>query len=140
MLFRSRQARSPVAGPKRKRWAQEVATACSEKDPTEFFRKFSELEKRTFDLWVDTFDLEFRKVGEGQWIFQQENPGLLSKVVKVYELTEDKNGYTWTLTETRVPTKGSDEKPNQTVWSFDGFSEFELPCDFVSHNNVQARF
>lgn len=137
--FLRKTARNPAAGPKRRRWGEEVMAACSEKDPIAALRKFSELEGRTCDLWVDSFELEFQKVGDGQWIFRQDAPSPINKVLKVYELTRDKDGYFFTLTETRVPTKGSDEKPSQTVWNTEGFAEYELPCDFVSHGQVKAR-
>jgi len=137
--FLRKTTRNPASGSKRKRWAEEVIAACSEKDPIAAPRKFGELEKRTCDLWVAGFELEFQKVGDGQWLFRQDAPSPLNKVLKVYELTRDKDAYFWTLTETRVPTKGSDERPGQTVWNTEGFQEYELPCDFVSHGQVQAR-
>lgn len=127
--------RDPGIGPKRKSYFQEMIAACSDKDPTVFFRRMLDLERRTCGLWVDHFTLEFKKVREGQWLFRQETPGLLSKVLKVYELTGD--GMLWTLSETRVPTDGAEEKPTQTVWNRANFSEYELPCEFISHNLIQ---
>jgi hypothetical protein len=94
-----------------------------------------DLERQTCGLWVDHFTLEFKKIREGQWLFRQETPGLLSKVLKVYELTG--NGLLWTLSETRVPTDDTEEKPTQTVWNRANFSEYELPCEFISHNLIQ---
>lgn len=127
----------PDTGPKTKRHYQQLLSACAETDPSVFFRRLLDTEPRmwTCDLYVDQFTLEFRKVKEGQWLYRQESPGLLSKVLKVYELTGD--GLLWTLTETRVPTQGAEEKPNQTVWSWKNAKNYELPCDFISHGMIQ---
>ncbi len=127
--------RDPGIGPKRKSYFQGVIAACSDKDPVVFFRRMLDLERRTCDLWIDHFTLEFKKVREGQWLFRQETPGLLSKVLKVYELTGD--GLLWSPSETRVPTHGAEEKPTHTVWNRANFSEYELPCEFMSHDLIQ---
>ena len=92
-------------------------------------------EQKTCDLYVDNFTLEFKKIKEGHWLHTQEKPGGLSKVVKMYELTG--SGYQWDLTETRIPTKGAKEEPNQTFWSWKNVTmHYELPCDFISHGQV----
>lgn len=127
--------REPETGRKKKDYYQQLLAACAEKDPRVFFRRMLDLERRTCGLWVDHFTLEFRKVREGQWLYRQETPGLLSKVLKVYELTGD--GLLWTLSETRVPTEGAEEKPAQTVWSWKNATEYELPCEFISHGLIQ---
>jgi len=128
--------RDPEMGPKRKSYYQQWLAACADKDPKVFVKRMLDLERRTCGLWVDHFTLEFKKVREGQWLYRQETPGLLSKVLKVYELTGD--GLLWTLSETRVPTEGAEEKPAQTVWGWKNVTEYELPCEFVSHGLVQA--
>jgi hypothetical protein len=125
----------PETGPKRKGYYQQLLSACVDKDLTVFFQRMLDLRRRTCGLWVDHFTLEFKKVRGGQWLYQQETPGLLSKVLKVYELTGD--GLLWTLSETRVPTEGTGEKPSQTVWSWKTVTEYELPCEFISHGLVQ---
>lgn len=127
--------RDPAIGPKKKSYFQQLIAACADKDPILFFKRMLDLKQRTCDLWVDHFTLEFKKVKEGQWLYQQETPGALNKVLKVYELTG--NGLLWTLSETRVPTEGAEEKPNQTVWSWKYYTEYELPCDFISHGMIQ---
>jgi len=127
--------RDPEMGPKRKSYYQQWLAACADKDPTVFVKRMLDLERRTCGLWVDHFTLEFRKVRDGQWLYRQETPGLLSKVLKVYELTGD--GLLWTLSETRVPTEGAEEKPAQTVWSWKNVTEYELPCEFISHDLIQ---
>lgn len=127
--------RDPEIGPKRKNYFQQWLAACSDKDPKVFFKRMLDLERRTCNLWVDHFTIEFKKVREGQWLYRQETPGLLSKVLKVYELTGD--GLRWTLSETRVPTEGAEEKPTQTVWNWKHFTEYELPCEFISHSLIQ---
>jgi hypothetical protein len=126
----------PEIAPKRKVYFQQLIAACSDKDPIVFFQRLLDLERRTCDLWVDHFTLAFRKGREGQWLYRQESPGLLSKVLKIYELTGD--GLLWTLSETRVPTEGAEEKPTHTVWSWSNSSEYELPCDFISHSLIQS--
>ena len=134
--------RDPETGPNRKSYYQRWLATCSGKDPTVWIRAMLDLERQTCDLYVDQFSLEFEKVREGQWLYRQEKPGSLSKVLKIYELTGA--GFQWTLSETRVPTEDAEEKPTQTVWSwaklFKVFGEYELPCEFITHNSVQAQF
>ena len=125
----------PGIGPKSKRYFQEVIAACSDKDPTVFWRRVLDLGPRTCGLYIDHFTLEFAKVREGQWLFRSERPGLLSKVLKVYELTG--NGFLWTLSETRVPMEGAEETPTRTVWNWENSSQYELPCEFISHSPIQ---
>ncbi len=129
----------PETSIKMKSYYQQVLTACAEKDPKAFLKRLVNLardkELRTCGLYVDYFTLDFKKVGEGQWLYQQETPGLLSKVIKVYELTKD--DIFWTLSETRVPTAGSEEKTTRTVWSWENTDEYELPCEFISHGLIE---
>ncbi|HEX9757480.1 MAG TPA: hypothetical protein VGB26_06720 [Nitrospiria bacterium] len=127
--------RDPEMGPKRKNYYQQWLAACSDKDPSVFVKRMLDLERRTCGLWVDHFRLEFKKAREGQWLYRQETPGLLSKVLKVYELTGD--SALWTLSETRVPTEGAEEQPAQTVWSWKNVTEYEMPCEFISHSLIQ---
>jgi hypothetical protein len=127
--------RDPDIGPKKKAFYQQLLAACADRDPTVFFGRLRDVERRTCGLWVAHFTLEFRKVREGQWLYQQDAPGLLIKVLKVYELTGD--GLLWTLAETRVPTEGAEEKPTRTVWSWKNPAEYELPCEFIAHDLVQ---
>jgi hypothetical protein len=122
-------------GPIRKSYFKERIAACSDKDSTVFFRHLSDSYMRMCNLWVDRFTLGFKMVRRGQWLYRQETPGLLSKVLKVYELTGE--GLAWTLSETRVPTEGAEEKPTQTVWSWKNINNYELPCDFISHDQIQ---
>ncbi len=133
--------RDPEIGTKRKGLFQQLLAACSEKDALLFAKRLMEvtldLDRRTCGLYVDHFTLEFKKVKEGQWLYRQDEPGLLSKVLKVYELTETGvGGIFWTLTETRVPAKGAKEKPTQSVWSWENSKDYELPCEFVSYTVV----
>ncbi len=137
------QIRDPSMGPKRKRLFEEFIRACSERDPHAVFNVLPEFERRTCGLWVDQFSLDFRKIGEGRWLYTQDRPGLLSNALKVYELTG--GGMLWTLTETRMPMNkresGEAQKESQrTVWSWKNRSEYEIPaqCDFISHKSVQA--
>lgn len=121
-------------GPKTKHFYQQVIAACSDQDPAAAFRRARDLEPRPCGIWIDRFDLSFKKVRKGQWLYRQETPHPFSKVLKIYELTGD--GVQWTLSETHVPTEGSDEKLTRTVWSWDNFSEYELPCEFISNSVV----
>jgi len=134
-----RYARDSAVGPKRKRWVEELRAACSEKDYIAVRRKQGELEKRTCELSVDYIEIEFRRVGEGQWLFQQERPDSSSNTVRMYELTRDRNGFSWTVAQTRVPTKGSEEILSRSVWNTEGLKAYELSCDFVSYEQVHAR-
>lgn len=134
-VFIETKIHDPEIGPKRKFIYQQLLTACADKDPTVFFQVMRDFQRRTCDLWVDQFTLDFRKVREGQWLYRQETPGLLSKALKIYELTGD--GVLWTLSETRVPTGGSEEEPAQIVWSWQNTPQYELPCDFITHHQIQ---
>jgi hypothetical protein len=130
--------REPEIGPKRKAYYQRLLAACALKDVNVFIARMYDLERRTCDLWVDQFTLEFKKIREGHWVHQQQAPGLLSKDLKVYELTTGDTGLPlWTLSETRVPTEGATEKPAQTVWSGANLGEYEVSCDFISHRLIQ---
>jgi hypothetical protein len=130
------EIREPHIGSKRRAFYRQLLASCADKDPTVFFRLLRDIERRTCGLWVAQFTLEFRKVRDGQWLYQQEAPGLLSKILKVYELTAD--GLLWNLAETRVPTEGSEERPTRTVWSWKHAAEYELPCEFIAHDLVQV--
>lgn len=132
--FIEARIRAPETGPKRRSYYEAVIAACSNKNPFELLRRLSD--QRACSLWVDQFALEFKRVQKGQWLYRQEAPGLFSKILKGYEFTWD--GDYWALSETRVPTEGSEEKLTQTTWSRQNFSEYELPCDFISHSGVQA--
>jgi hypothetical protein len=126
--------RDPKTGPKRKKYYQQLIESCSYKDPIIFYQSMMDFQRRTCDLYVDQFTLDFTKIRDGQWIFRQEKPGLLSNVFKIYELTGA--GLLWTLSETRVPMEGSNEIPTKTIWSYENYSVYELPCDFISHKYI----
>ena len=111
--------RDPGIGPKRRNYYEQLIEACADQDPMTFFQRFDDLDRRTCGLWVDQFTLEFKRVKAGQWLYRQEIPGLLSKTLKIYELTVDAvSSSLWTLSETRVPMQGAKEKPVKTVWSW----------------------
>jgi len=131
-------SRDPNLGPKLRTYYQRLLTACANKDPQVFFKQSFDAVRRTCSLWVDTFSLPFKRIGRGQWLYRQETPGGLSKALKVYELTRSDG--LWNLAETRVPTAGSDEKVNQTLWSWKNQAAYELPCDFISHDLVQFQW
>ncbi len=40
-------------------------------------------------LWLDHFNLDFRRIDKGKWLFTQQRPGLLSGTLKVYELAQN---------------------------------------------------
>jgi hypothetical protein len=132
------------AGPKRQKIFQGLIEACREKDPKLFVKQLGELERRSCDLWVDTFSLRFKKINIGHWLYQSDRPGLLSNVLKTYDLRQKVGHSTLaTLTETRVPVSGASQKtprgkPEQMVWSWDNYSEYEVSCDFITHKGVQA--
>ena len=131
-----RKLREAEPGSKRRRNLAELVSSCAAEDPTVTLRLLREQQEQVCDLWTDRFSLEFKRVADDQWLYQQERPGLLS-VLKVYELTST-TSYRWTLTETRVPTQGSDQEPTKTFWSWNNFREYELPCEFVSHESIPA--
>ncbi len=119
----------PAMGPKLKRYYKRLLSARTLKELSDIQYYH---ESQTCSLYINTFNLKFRYIRKGQWLFQQETPGLWSNVLKSYELTSKNGGSLWTLTETRVPTQGANEKPSQTVWSWEWGGEYELHCDFIS--------
>lgn len=153
------EIRDPYIGPKRKRGIEDKVKGCSPQNPWSFqtlekLMSDADLHTRTCTLWVDSFSLDFKKVGEGQWLFAQKKPGRLStapvslrNVLKIYELTADDplagKIPVWNLTETQVPMSGAEgeipqEGPQRTVWSWRNYAEFEIPpqCEFISHELV----
>lgn len=115
-----------------------LKAACKDKDPQALFELMRLRDERTCALWVHHFDLDFKKVGAAQWLFRQETPGLLSGAIKIYELSGKGSVSDWTLTETRVPLKGSTDPLERTVWTPEHEFHSDVPCDFISHNLVQA--
>ena len=86
------------------------------------------------------FSLDCEKIGAKKWL-SNPGPGGICQIVKIYELEGD--GSFWNLTETRVTageTKGplcegvTEELNKPTLWTWKNPSEWELPCDFISHN------
>jgi len=133
-----KRLREPQVGPKRKAYYRHLLAACALKDVNVFIARLYDLERRTCDLWVDQFTLEFRSIREGQWVHQAQAPGHPSNVLKAYELTTRDDGPPlWTLSETRVSIEGAKEKPAQTVWSSMNADDFEVACDFISHRLIQ---
>ena len=141
--------RDPYIGPKRKRVYEGISRACSDQNPWDFqtlgkVKSDMDLDARSCTLYVDSFSLDFKKVDEGRWLYTQEKPGLLSNVLKIYELTADRS--LWNLTETRVPMSSAEgeapqDEPQRTVWSWNNYSEYETPpqCEFISHRLVQGQ-
>lgn len=127
-----------VIGKKQRGHLERMLSSCEAGDSVSFFQEWNRFQERTCSLWVDEFELEFKRVKEGQWLYRQESPGRLSNVLKVYELTHAGAGSRWKLTETRIPTEGSEEEPHQTTWSWDYSEVYEIPCDFVKYDLVQV--
>jgi hypothetical protein len=129
--------REPGTGPKRHAYYQHLLAACADRDPKAFFSRMSDLDRRTCGLWVDHFTLGFGMVREGHWRSRQEAPALPGKIVNVYELRGD--GVRWTLSEARALTDGAEERgPAQTGWSWEHATEYELPCEFISHRLIRS--
>lgn len=115
----------------------QFASLCKDANPRKVLNLLDETNKRTCTLWVYKFELDFKKVKDGQWLYKQDEPGLTSQAIKIYELTGE--GFSWTLSETRVPLKGSTDKLQRTTWSPKMMHASDVPCDFISHQMVQAQ-
>ena len=129
----------------RKRLSTDLINACSKGDSlAEIFRILSEEKRTTCDLWVDHFDLDFRRIDQGKWLFTQQRPGLLSGTLKIYELAAEPGYGLWTLTETRMTTgqkedAGSKPLAERSVWSWKNWGSYEIPgeCRYISYRLVQ---
>jgi hypothetical protein len=111
------------------RLLKRLKSSCENRDLEAMIAVAAEWTRRTCKLWFDDFALDFKRTPKGQWLSQPEQPGYLSRVLKIYELAEDKDR--WSLTETRVPTSGSDESLTRRVWSSKNLERYDLPCEFV---------
>jgi hypothetical protein len=129
--------REPATGPKRHGYYQRLLAACADRDPKAFFSRMSDLDRRTCGLWVDHFTLGFGMVREGHWRSRPEAPGLPGTIVNVYELWGD--GVRWTLFEAHALTDGAEQRgPARTGWNWENVTEYELPCEFVSHRLIRS--
>ncbi|MGQ0811229.1 MAG: hypothetical protein ACT4OO_08390 [Nitrospiraceae bacterium] len=133
-----------TTGTKTKAFLREMLAAYSSGDPIRFITLMDDKQKRTCGTFTQTFSLDFTRIGIRKWL-SDPGPSGLCRMMKVYELTgEGDLSLLWTLTETRVTAgdtesplcKGVKEELNQPiVWSWKSPGEFELPCDFISHNS-----
>ncbi|HEY1236117.1 MAG TPA: hypothetical protein VGH22_22245, partial [Candidatus Binatia bacterium] len=117
----------------------QILKACSNKDFIAALKSSVDLEKRTCNVVVDSFALDFQRIGKGRWFNQSRPSALLCNILKVYELRGEESE--WTLTETRLSgdTEGAcevikNEIGKTTVWTSNKLrNTYELPCDFVVH-------
>ena len=144
--------RDPQIGPKRKKDFQNMLQACTAKDPQVFVESVTASEKRTCRLMVNSFRVDFERIGAEQWL---SNPGPqgLCNVVTTYSLRQE-SGYSilWTLSETMIAadTKGplckdalhDDELNKPIVWSWKNYTSYELPpsCDFIEPAFIIPQF
>jgi hypothetical protein len=133
----------------RKRAFADIINACSKEANGDNFVeviRLLESESTACGLWLDHFNLDFRRIDKGKWLFTQQRPGLLSGTLKVYELAAESGYGLWTLTETKM-TMGQEEntgsKPfaERKVWRWDNWDSYEIPgeCRFISHKSVQFK-
>lgn len=130
----------------RKRIVTDMISACSKGANGDSFAEFFRLLESagtSCDLWVDHFNLDFRRIDQGKWLFNQKQPGL-SGTLKVYELAANPGSGLWTLTETRMTTgqeENTSSKPfaERKVWRWDNWDSYEIPseCHFISHKSIQ---
>ena len=138
------KAKDKNTGPKRRQRFERLLDACKDKDPPSLVRRLNELDANTCEVWVDSFSLHFKKIGQDHWIDTRPTPSLLSNTLKTYELKRSDERYSlWTLTETIIPLTGTGEKspkakPEQSTWSWDNYEQYEISCDFISHRLIQS--
>jgi hypothetical protein len=128
----------PALGPKTKEYLRSLIEAFRVGDALRIEKVLNEKEARTCEVFVQTFSLEFRKIGRRKWL-SNPNPGSLCKIVKIYEFTENETHDLWEMTETRVTAGSTDgickdvskELNKPTLWSWTHPKEFELSCDFI---------
>ncbi len=131
---------SQKVGPKTKEYLQKLIDSFSANDIKGTMDIMMEHEKHTCEIFLQTFSLEFNKIGKGKWL-NNPGPSGICQIVKVYELTSDSN-YLWNLNETRVSAgdtestfcKGIEDELNKpAIWSWRNSGEYELQCDFIKY-------
>jgi hypothetical protein len=128
----------PSIGPKTKEFLKALIAAYKEGDVVKVSKLHDEQEARTCGVFVQTFSLEFKKIGPRKWL-SNPGPGGLCQIVKIYELTRAETHDLWQMTETRVTagfTEGMCKDVPQalykpTVWSWNNPQVYELSCEFM---------
>ncbi len=133
----------PTTGPKRKQLTRQLLEAVSARDFAKMTKLMQEQQQRTCGSWLDTYSLEFHKIGKGKWL-SNEGPQGLCRTVTIYELDAEPSEYLlWTFTRKNITTgnasnplcqgSASEDKNQPTIvysWKTD-HPDFELPCDFI---------
>jgi len=134
----------PNTGPKAKEYLKQLLTA----DPRIVAKAYENRRKHTCGMFMQTFTLDFKKIGPSKW-YSDPGPSGFCNSVSVYELTgepdeaKDRVRVLWTLSQ-RVVAAGKTDGPfcagvypahlNEVeTFSWKNPDEFELPCDFIKH-------
>lgn len=132
-------------GPKSKAYVKSFIEAYKTGDVERLHKIVIDKDSRTCQVFVQSFSLEFKKIGHRKWL-SNPGPGGRCQILKIYELTGEESHNLWQMTETRV-TAGSNEgicqdveqelnKP--TIWSWKNPQEYELACDFITYDIFMA--
>jgi hypothetical protein len=111
------------------------------------------LNGRTCSISVETFTLDFKRIGKGKWL---NNPGPqgLCNVVSTYELDDTSSGMPRTVKNTVISVGGTkagekefpegickairEDTKEPMAWSLTNLDQFEPQCDFIKHDYISA--
>jgi hypothetical protein len=140
-------------GPKMKARYQTMINACLSKDLKTLIDDMNTENSRTCSIWVETFTLDFKRIGKGKWLTGSE-PQSLCNVVSIYELDDVRYGSALTVKNTVVtvggPPSGVAEFPKgiceairedtkePMVWRLTNNDVIEPTCDFIKHDYISA--
>jgi hypothetical protein len=141
-------------GPKMKAHYQTMINGCRSKDFKTLIDQINTENNRTCGIRVDTFTLDFKRIGKGKWL---NNPGPqgLCNVVSVYELEISAGSSFATTLKNTVLTVGGppsgvpflegfdgackairEDNKVPMVWSETNNDVFEPTCDFIKHDYI----
>jgi hypothetical protein len=152
-----KQMREVSMGPKIKGDYQTLINACLSKDFKTWFDNVNTQNSRTCGIWVETFTLDFKRIGKGKWLTGSEPQGLCN-VVSIWEMeVSGIIGFVVDTVKNTVLTVGGtkggvpefppgackairEEAKEPTVWRAANENRFEPTCDFIKHDYIFAPF
>jgi hypothetical protein len=151
------QIREVSPGPKMKEHYQTIIRACLAKDFNTLIDNVNTQDARTCGIWVETFTLEFKRIGKGKWLTGSEPQGLCN-VVSIWEMEiSGPIGFVVDTVKNTVVTVGGtkggvpefppgackairEEAKEPTVWRAANENKFEPTCDFIRHDYIFTPF
>ncbi len=142
-------------GPKMKTRYQTMINACLSKNFKTLIDEMYTEKSRTCSIWVETFTLDFKRIGKGKWLTGSEPQGLCN-VVSIYELDDVRYGFALTVKNTVLTVGGTksgvpelfsgaceayrEDTKEPMVWRLTNNNVFEPTCEFIKHDYISAPF